>query len=167
MWVKRYQNGTLVSVNMDQNPRKPSCLILSHSLNRRFPHPLGPKRIPIFEVASVPFGSCPPKKRKEKDRKNKKGNKPMSVRAGFPVGVFGFWMPQTGDSVWGHICASGKLSDSAATTIWVPTRQAEAEQVIRSNRRLRSLPDCVTKYRPAENPDGAHGTASLASNKRT
>ena len=28
---KRYQNGTLVSGNMDQNPRNPSCLILSHS----------------------------------------------------------------------------------------------------------------------------------------
>ena len=27
----RYQNGTLVSGNMDQNPHNPSCLILSHS----------------------------------------------------------------------------------------------------------------------------------------
>ena len=27
----RYQNGTLVSGNMDQNPRNPSCLFLSHS----------------------------------------------------------------------------------------------------------------------------------------
>ena len=28
----RYQNGTLLSGNMDQNPRNPSCLILSHTL---------------------------------------------------------------------------------------------------------------------------------------
>ena len=28
---KRYQNGTLVSGNMDQNLRNPSCLILSHT----------------------------------------------------------------------------------------------------------------------------------------
>ncbi|CAJ1385361.1 unnamed protein product [Effrenium voratum] len=28
---KRYQNGTLVSGNMDQNLRHPSCLILSHT----------------------------------------------------------------------------------------------------------------------------------------
>ena len=28
---KRYQNGTLVSGNMDQHLRNPSCLILSHT----------------------------------------------------------------------------------------------------------------------------------------
>ena len=28
---KRYQHGTLVSGNMDQNLRNPSCLILSHT----------------------------------------------------------------------------------------------------------------------------------------
>ena len=32
LWLKnRYQNGTLVSGNMDQNPRNTSCLILSHT----------------------------------------------------------------------------------------------------------------------------------------
>ena len=32
----QYQNGTLVSGNMDQNLRNPSCLILSHThLNHR------------------------------------------------------------------------------------------------------------------------------------
>ena len=32
LWLKkRYQTGTLVSGNMDQNLRNPSCLILSHT----------------------------------------------------------------------------------------------------------------------------------------
>ena len=46
----RYQNGTLVSGNMDQNPRNPSCLILSHS---HFPlgFPLKPaKKIGALEI---------------------------------------------------------------------------------------------------------------------
>ena len=45
----RYQNGTLVSGNMDQNLRKPSCLILSHT------QVLGPEKPPGSETPTFPM----------------------------------------------------------------------------------------------------------------